>query len=218
MKWAMMVSACLALLLGATTAQAQDSAKPTSKLLVGVGLGSRMVTGDTPVPRLGETVNLTQAGVHAVFNLNPQFSIVGDWTYGWRNVNYEASGGGSTITNKSEARGWNLNGLFAVSRPVGSNGGQLYCGPGFALINMSADEEKNNNGTITNTQRKFGTNLGFGVGVGGIMPFTDKWHAFFSFRHTVVTGHFIQSTSGSSVDGDVPVGGTSALVGAGMGF
>jgi len=218
MKLMMMVLACLALLLGATTTQAQDSATSESKILVGVGAGARTVTGDTPAPRLGETANLTQFGVHAMFALNPKFAIVADWAYGFRTLSYAATGGSTTIENETNATGWALNGLFAASLPVGSNGGQLYAGPGIALINAVFDITQTNNGTTTVTKRDLGTNVGFVVGAGAIMPLKNKWHGFFSFRHAWVVGEYSSATTTSSVKADVPVGGPSALVGVGMGF
>jgi hypothetical protein len=218
MKQMMMVLACLALLLGATTTQAQDSAKSESKILVGVGFGARMVTGDTPAPRVGETANLTQFGVQALYALNPRLAIVADWAYGWRTLKYEATGGSTTIVNESKATGWNLNGLIAASLPVGSNGGLLYAGPGIALINAVFDISQTNNGTTTVTKHDLGTNVGFVVGAGAIMPLKNKWHAFFSFRHAWVVGEYEQATTTSSVKADVPVGGTAALVGVGIGF
>jgi hypothetical protein len=218
MKQMMMVLACLALLLGATTTQAQDSAKSESKILVGVGFGARMVTGDTPAPRVGETANLTQFGVQALYALNPRLAIVADWAYGWRTLKYEATGGSTTIVNESKATGWNLNGLIAASLPVGSNGGQLYAGPGIALINAVFDISQTNNGTTTVTKHDLGTNVGFVVGAGAIMPLKNKWHAFFSFRHAWVVGEYSSATTTTSVKAEIPVGGPSALVGVGMGF
>jgi len=216
MRHTVIVLSCVALLLGATSTWAQDAAE--SKILVGVGAGARMVTGDTPAPRIGETANLTQFGVHAMFALNPRLAIVADWAYGFRTLKYASSTSSSSISNETKSTGWALNGLIAATLPIGDKGGQLYAGPGIALINSVFDITVNNNGTTTVTKHDLGTNVGFVVGAGAIMPLKDKWHAFFSFRHAWVLGEFNQATTTTTVKADVPVGGTSALVGVGMGF
>jgi opacity protein-like surface antigen len=218
MKRKILLLSCLAFLVVATMAQAQDSSESGPKFLVGVGIGARMVTGDTPVPRLGETGNLSQAGIHAVYNLNTTYSLVTDWAYAWDKVKYESTGGGQSVISESEATGWNLNALIAAKLNVGDKGGHLYAGPGIAVINMSVDKVRNSNGTISNEDRTFGTNMGLALGAGAVMPLSDKWHAFFSYRHTLVTGKFVQSTESTSVKGDVPLGGPSVIIGGGMGF
>jgi hypothetical protein len=219
MKRTLIVLACLAILPGiTTTTQAQDTAKSDSKILLGVGFGARSVTGDTPAPRVGETANLTQFGVHAVYALNPKFAIVGDWAYGFRTLSYTASSSSSTIKNKSTATGWALNGLFAATQSIGSNGAQLYFGPGLALIKAVFDITNDDNGTVTVKKAHLGTNIGFVVGAGAIVPIKAKWHGFFSYRHAWVIGEYNQATTTSSVVADVPIGGQSALVGVGMGF
>jgi opacity protein-like surface antigen len=219
MKQTMIVLACLSLLLGATTTQAQDSAKSESKVFIGVGAGARTVTGDSPAPRLGETANLTQFGVHALFAINPKLAIVGDWAYGFRTLKYESTAtGGTTIANETKATGWNLNGLVAASLPIGSNGGQLYAGPGVGVINAVFDITQTNNGSTSVTKRDLGTKVGFVVGAGALMPLKDRWHAFFSYRHAWVVGEYSAATTTSSVKADIPVGGPSALVGVGISF
>jgi hypothetical protein len=216
MRQTVIVLSCVALLLGATSTWAQDAAE--SKILVGVGAGARLVTGDTPAPRLGETANLTQFGVHAMYSLNPRLAIVADWAYGFRTLKYTATTSSSSVENETKATGWALNGLIAASLPIGDKGGQLYAGPGVALIKSVFDITQNNNGTTTVTKHDLGTNVGFVVGAGAIIPLKDKWHAFFSFRHAWVVGEFNQATTTTTVKADVPAGGTSALVGVGMGF
>jgi len=221
MKQAMIMFVCLALLLGATTTQAQDGDKSETRIWVGVGVGTRVVTGDTPAPRIGETVNLLQFGAHALFALNPRLAIAADWAYGWRSLDYTSSttsGSGATISNKSESNGWNLNGLIVATLPVGSQGGLLYAGPGLAVIQAKYKIEANNNGTVTKRTSDIGTGFGLVVGAGAIMPVKGKWHGFFSFRHTWVVGEFDESTENSSLKADVPIGGPAALVGIGYGF
>ena len=183
MKQTIMAVVGLALILGATTTQAQDSQAADSKFWIGVGVGTRIVTGDTPAPRIGETANLLQFGVQGVWGFHPLFGVVADWAYGFRELTYESSAtttvtdttGASnttqtTINNKSKSRGWNLNALFAFRLPVGSRGGQLYAGPGLALINQEFRVERTTNDVVEVNEAKMGTNVGLAIGAGAIMP------------------------------------------------
>jgi opacity protein-like surface antigen len=199
-------------------------------------VGTRVVTGDTPAPRIGETANLFQFGAHALWGFNPVFGVVADFAYGFRELEYSSSAtvtdadttSSSTIDNVSKSRGWDLNALFVARLPVGNHGGQLYAGPGVALINQEFRGEETNNGVVTVRDAKLGTNFGLAIGAGAIMPFAQKWHAFFSFRHTWVIGQFDESTSTSrplpdpstttALKADVPIGGPGVLVGAGYNF
>jgi len=219
MKQAIIVVVCLALLLaGHTTAYAQGG--EDTKVWLGAGIGTRITTGDTPAPLIGETSNLWSVGVHALFALNPKLAIAADWAWGWREVNYASSttltSPATSVESKSTFQGWALNALITATLPVSD--GLLYAGPGLALIWGELQDTEALNGTETRTTLDFGTNVGLVVGAGGIMPLNDKWHAFVSLRYTIVTGEAEVATTQSSVKSDYQMGGPSALVGVGYGF
>jgi len=220
MKQTMLIFVCLSLLLvGAVTTHAQEGDEPDEKIWVGVGIGTRDIVGDTPAPRVGESANLLQFGVHALFALKPRLGIAADWAWGWNEIKYTSSttaGGGSSINSKTIQQSWSLNGLITANLPVG--GGLLYAGPGLAVIMAEFQRENDNNGTVTRTTAELGTNVGLVVGGGAIMPLKNKWHGFLSLRYTWVRGYFDEATTTSSVKSDVPVGGPAALVGVGYGF
>ena len=170
------------------------------------------VTAEFGVQTTSQSAQLIRVGAGMCLFPVRYFGAGGDFVYGFKSYDTEATSGSLTQTATTDVSGFALDGYFAPH--IDFDRGRLYPIAGLTIYSLKTESSAGG----TTVKYDYGTGIGLVFGLGAEVLVKNQIVLGIKLKERMVTGTEEENQSGVKYTTDTPIGGPEAVFTIGLNF